>query len=197
MNLKWGVRTYPGSLSDKILNITFTLLLINLYFYAVVSFRLIQNKNECSLLNRFIGVNLMRPYFLNLKSLSFRMFIATLLLLSPLEVFAGEAPGDCLKWIGSDFRVPTDTTFNSCADFPNMRMMKGVAPLPQDLDAEMKAIQEALKQSGYTVLDHSAKTSRLRSLIFGGENKNRGQLEVNPYQGKELRISITHFKSEG
>jgi len=118
---------------------------------------------------------------------------AALPLLMQVPASAGEVPADCQAWLGTGFPLPQGAQFTACTKTPQFYLVRATAPNVADIDAEVARLKAALASAGFQVHDTSRPKAKLRSLVYGGPGKARGQMEINPYQGKELRISISQY----
>ena len=89
--------------------------------------------------------------------------------------------------------VPEGFDIQTCNQAKDLTGFHGKAPLPKNLDASYAALKSAYKAGGYTLYDQT--NGKIRSLIFGGEDRRKGQIQLNPKEGY-LSVSINLYPTD-
>ncbi|MEZ5938680.1 MAG: hypothetical protein R3C52_10750 [Hyphomonadaceae bacterium] len=107
------------------------------------------------------------------------------------ESTSGQA--DCLTLLPEDLPVPRKLSISSCNTAGKMTGLHGKAPLPKDVDQAFAELKARFKDGGFTVYDNSH--NDIRSLIFGGTDRRKGELQMRPKDGA-LSVSINLYPAK-
>lgn len=107
---------------------------------------------------------------------------------SPAPASSGAA--GCAIPFPAEVPVPEKLTIETCTPSEKITGFHGKAPLPDRLDVAFDALKGAYTAGGYAVYDNSS--GKIRSIIFGGKNHRKGEIQLNPKDGY-LAVSINLY----